>query len=106
MTYHGNIENWDSNKNWNGNPSEGSAPYRIYNIGNNQPVELLYFIEVLENALGKKAIKEMLPMQPGDVPETYADIDDLVADVGFKPSTSIEEGISRFADWFKWYYNN
>ena len=89
---------------WNGNLSESSAPYRIYNIGNNQPVELLYFIEVLENALGKKAIKEMLPMQPGDVPETYADIDDLVANVGFKPSTSIEEGISRFADWFKWYY--
>ena len=90
--------------NWNGNPSESFAPYRIYNIGNNQPVELLYFIEVLENALGKKAIKKMLPIQPGDVPETYAYIDDLVADVGFKPSTSIEEGIGRFTDWFKWYY--
>ena len=90
---------------WNGNPSESSAPYKIYNIGNNQPVELLYFIEVLENALGKKAIKEMLPMQPGDVPETYADIDDLVQEVGFKPSTSIEEGVALFAEWYKWYDN-
>ena len=92
------------NPDWDGDPSTRAALYKIYNIGNNQPVELLYFIEVLEDALGKKAIKEMLPMQPGDVPETYADIDDLVADIGFKPSTSIEEGIGRFADWFKWYY--
>ena len=93
------------NPDWNGDPSTSLAPYKIYNIGNNQPVELLHFIEVLEETLDKKAIKEMLPMQIGDVPETYADIDDLVADVGFKPSTSIEEGIARFADWFKWYYN-
>ena len=93
------------NPDWNRDPSTSSAPYRIYNIGNNQPVELLYFIEVLEEALGKKAIKEMLPMQPGDVPETYADIDDLVREVGFKPGTSIEEGIARFADWYKWYYD-
>ena len=94
------------NPDWDGDPSTSSAPYKIYNIGNNQPVELLYFIEVLEEALGKKVIKEMLPMQPDDVPETYADIDDLVREVGFKPSTSIEEGVALFAKWYKWYYNN
>ena len=94
------------NPDWDGNPSTSSAPYRIYNIGNNQSVELLSFIEVLEDALGKKAIKEMLPMQPGDVLETYADIDDLVRAVGFKPGISIEEGVALFAEWYKWYYNN
>lgn len=82
-----------------------SAPYKIYNIGNNQPVKLLRFIEVLEDCLGVKAEKQMMPMQPGDVPATYADIEDLSRDVGFKPSTSIEVGISRFVDWYRSYYN-
>ena len=82
-----------------------SAPYKIYNIGNNQPVELLRFIEVLEDCLGMKAQKQMLPMQPGDVPATYADIEDLSRDVGFQPSTPIEVGISQFVDWYRSYYN-
>ena len=90
---------------WNGNPSESSAPYKIYNIGNSNPVELLYLINVLEKTLGKKAAKEFLPMQPGDVHQTYADVDDLVIDVGFKPSTTIDQGVTEFAEWFKWYHN-
>lgn len=81
-----------------------AAPYKIYNIGNNQPVELLRFIQVLEDCLGMKAQKQMMPMQPGDVPATYADIEDLSRDVGFKPSTPIEVGISRFVDWYRSYY--
>lgn len=80
------------------------APYRLYNIGNNQPVELMTFIESLENALGEKAEKNMLPMQPGDVQATYADIDALVEDVGFRPDTPLEEGIKQFIDWFREYY--
>ncbi|MDH7565765.1 MAG: capsular biosynthesis protein CpsI, partial [Clostridiales bacterium] len=80
------------------------APYKIYNIGNNRPVELSDFISVLEEHLGKKAVKEYLPMQSGDVAETFADIDDLMADVGFKPSTPIEEGLKRFIGWYKNYY--
>ncbi len=80
------------------------APYRIYNIGNNQPVELLRFIEVIENYLGIKAEKNLLPLQPGDVPATYADIDDLVNDVGFKPATTIEDGIANFISWYQDYY--
>ncbi len=80
------------------------APYRLYNIGNHNPVELLHFIEVLENCLGKKALKNMLPLQNGDVPATYADVADLIRDVGFKPDTSIETGISRFVEWYKTYY--
>jgi len=92
---------------WSGmkpDPASSFAPYKIYNIGNNQPVELLYFIEVLESKLGKKAIKNFLPLQEGDVPETYADVDDLMRDVGFKPSTSIETGIENFVSWYKEYY--
>lgn len=92
---------------WSGeSPDPGSsyAPYRIYNIGNNKPVDLMYFIELLERALGKKAIKEFLPLQPGDVLETYADIDDLTRDTGFKPNTTIEEGILRFVQWYRSYY--
>jgi UDP-glucuronate 4-epimerase len=92
---------------WNGDrpdPAISYAPYRLYNIGNNQPVELLHFIEVLEECLGKKAQKNFLPLQPGDVPATYADVDDLVHAVGFKPATSIETGIKRFVDWYKKYY--
>jgi UDP-glucuronate 4-epimerase len=80
------------------------SPYKIYNIGNNQPVQLNYFIQVLEEHLGMKAIKKLLPMQPGDVPETFADIDELVKDINYKPKVSIEEGIKRFVEWFKDYY--
>jgi UDP-glucuronate 4-epimerase len=92
---------------WSGghpDPGTSYAPYRIYNIGNNTPVELLHFIEVLEAALGKKAQKNLLPIQAGDVPATYADVDDLMADVGFRPATSIEEGIGRFVAWYREYY--
>ncbi|AMW30844.1 MAG: NAD-dependent epimerase [Limnospira sp. PMC 1291.21] len=81
-----------------------TAPYQIYNIGNNKPVNLLYLIEVLENVLGKKAQKNLLPMQPGDVPITYANVDSLIADVGFKPSTPIEVGVEKFVAWYKSYY--
>ena len=80
------------------------APYRLYNIGNNNPVELMKFISVLENCLGKKAKKNLLPIQPGDVPETFADMDDLAKDVDFKPATPIEEGIKKFVDWYREYY--
>ncbi|MEW6077069.1 MAG: NAD-dependent epimerase [Thermodesulfobacteriota bacterium] len=92
---------------WSGHqpdPGTSYGPYRLYNIGNNQPVSLLRFIEVLEMHLGMKARKEFLGMQPGDVPATCADIDDLYQAVGFKPTTSIEEGIGRFVEWYKYYY--
>ena len=92
---------------WNGNdpdPATSYCPYRIYNIGNNQKVDLMRYIEVLEECLGKKAQKNFLPMQPGDVPATYANVDDLVQDVDFKPDTPIEEGIKRFVAWYKDYY--
>jgi UDP-glucuronate 4-epimerase len=90
---------------WGGAPDPGSstAPWRIYNVGNNKPQELLLVLDILEQALGRKAKKEMLPMQPGDVPTTYADVDDLVRDVGFRPSTPIEDGIHRFAGWYRSY---
>ena len=78
--------------------------YKVYNIGNNNPVELLDFIKAIEDKLGKKAKMELLPMQRGDVPATYADVDDLMRDVGFKPSTSIRDGIDRFIDWYLSYY--
>jgi UDP-glucuronate 4-epimerase len=84
-------------------PGRSPAPWRIYNIGNNQPVELLKVVDLLEAALGKKAVREFLPMQPGDVPETYADVTDLVVDVGFQPRTSIESGIDRFIAWYRDY---
>jgi UDP-glucuronate 4-epimerase len=77
----------------------------VYNIGNHTPVDLFHFIEVLEKALGKKAEKRLLPMQPGDVLETFADVDDLTRDVGFSPSTPIEVGIQRFVDWYRDYYH-
>ena len=80
------------------------APYKIYNIGNNSPVELMRFIEVIEAAMGKSAVKQMMPMQPGDVPATYADVDDLMADVGFRPSTPLEVGIDKFVQWYRNYY--
>ena len=89
---------WDS-----ANPDSGTskAPYRIYNIGNNNPVELMHLIETLEKCLGKRVEKRMLPMQAGDVPATYADVEDLIRDVGFKPATPIEEGVGRFVEWYK-----
>ncbi len=86
-------------------PALSSAPYRIYNIGNNQPVPLMAFIEAIESALGKEAQKELLPMQPGDVETTYADASALVEEFGYKPGTSVEEGIGQFVDWYKDYYN-
>ena len=85
-------------------PSKSHAPYRLYNIGNNNPVELMRLIEIIEENLDKKANKNKLPMQPGDVKATYADIDDLFHDVGFKPATPIEEGVKRFVTWYKQYY--
>jgi UDP-glucuronate 4-epimerase len=95
------------NPEWSGdNPDPGTsaAPYRNYNIGNNQPVELLHLIETLEKTLGRKAEKNLLPLQPGDVPATFADVDDLVRDVDFKPATSIEAGVGRFVEWYRKYY--
>jgi UDP-glucuronate 4-epimerase len=92
---------------WSGadpDPASSSAPYRLYNIGNNNPVELMHLIACLEKALGVTAKKRFLPMQPGDVPATCADVDDLMADVGFKPGTSIEEGITRFVAWYRGYH--
>ncbi|MGI9474139.1 MAG: NAD-dependent epimerase [Rubripirellula sp.] len=92
---------WDSRE---PNPSTSSAPYRIYNIGNNSPVELSEFIEAIEKSLGMKAEKNLLPMQPGDVPATYADIEALENAVGFRPATPIETGIARFVDWYRSYF--
>jgi len=92
-----------ANPEWSGkNPDPGSskAPYKIYNIGNNNPVKLMDFIEAIENALGKKAEKNMLPIQPGDVPATYADVTNLIEDLSYKPATSIEEGIGKFIKWY------
>lgn len=80
------------------------APYRLYNIGNHQPVELMDYIELLEHCLGKKAKKQLLPLQPGDVPDTYADVEDLVRDIGYKPTTPVSVGVSRFVDWYRSYY--
>ncbi|MGW8287007.1 MAG: NAD-dependent epimerase [Desulfobulbales bacterium] len=94
-------EDWDGN---NPDPATSYSRYRIYNIGNNQKVDLLHFIELLEECLGKKAKKNFLPMQPGDVKVTYADVDDLMRDVGFKPSTPIEEGLKHFVAWYREYY--
>lgn len=87
-------------------PATSSAPYRIYNIGNNQPVELLHLIETLETCLGRTAVKNLLPMQPGDIPETYADVADLEQAVGFKPGTPIETGVARFVEWYRSYYGS
>ena len=95
------------NASWDGarpDPASSLAPYRLYNIGNNQPVQLTRFIELLETELGRKAEKNLLPLQPGDVPATYADIDDLMTDVGFRPAMPIEEGIRRFVAWYRDYY--
>ena len=92
---------WDSNA---PDPGTSAAPYRVYNIGNHRPVQLLHLIEVLEECLGRKAVKEFLPFQPGDVPETYADVDDLAAATGYVPSTPIEVGVDRFVRWYRDYH--
>ena len=96
-----------ANPGWSGDspdPGTSAAPYRLYNIGNNNPVELMYLIEVIEDKLGIKAEKNMLPIQPGDVPATYANVDALIEDVGFKPETSVEQGVDQFIQWYKSYY--
>ena len=85
--------------------SAATAPYKVYNIGNNQPITLRRFITAIESACGKKAQENLLPMQAGDVPVTYADIDELMNDIGFKPNTTIEDGISKFVNWYKDYYS-
>ena len=95
------------NPDWSGDspdPGTSLAPFKIYNIGSNNPVELLRYIEIIENCLGKKAIKNMLPMQPGDVPATYADVEDLILDVDYKPTTRVEDGIAKFVEWYRSYY--
>lgn len=98
----------EPNENWSSDDPDSAtsnAPYRLYNIGNNQPVELLHYIEVLEECLGKKAKQNLLPLQLGDVPDTYADVEDLITDTGYKPTTTIETGISEFVKWYRGYYN-
>ena len=95
------------NPQWSGDhpdPATSSAPFRLYNIGNNSPVELVRYIEVLEQCLGRKAERNLLPLQAGDVPDTFADVDDLVRDVGYRPATPIEVGVRRFVDWYLEYY--
>lgn len=95
------------NPDWSGDspdPGTSLAPFKIYNIGSNNPVELLRYIEIIEDCLGKKAIKNILPMQPGDVPATYADVEDLILDVDYKPTTRVEDGIEQFVEWYRSYY--
>ena len=95
------------NSQWSGDEPDAAtslAPYRLYNIGSNNPVRLLDYIELLERQLGKTAIRNLLPLQPGDVPDTYADVTDLIRDVGYKPDTSIEDGIAAFVKWYREYY--
>ncbi len=96
-----------TNPSWNGDspdPATSKGPYRLYNIGSNKPVELLRYIEILEDCLGKKAEKNLLPLQPGDVPDTYANVDALIEDVNYQPSTPIEVGVERFVKWYRDYY--
>lgn len=96
------------NKHWSGDhpdPASSTAPYKIYNIGSNRPVELLRYIEVLEDALQIKATKNLLPLQPGDVPDTYADVDALIEDIHYQPATSIEDGVSWFVQWYRDFYH-
>ena len=95
------------NTDWSGDapdPATSQAPYRLYNIGNQQPVDLMHYIEVLEDCLGRKAEKNLLPMQPGDVPDTWADVEDLATDIGYRPATVVEEGVKRFVAWYVDYY--
>jgi UDP-glucuronate 4-epimerase len=92
---------WDSDR---PDPGTSKAPYRLYNIGNAQPVDLMRYIEVLEQRLGRKAEKNLLPLQQGDVPDTWADVEDLVTDVGYRPATPVETGVGRFVDWYLDYH--
>jgi len=95
------------NPDWSGDRPDSAtslAPYRLYNIGNHHPVELMHYIEVLEQCLGRKAEKRLLPLQDGDVPDTYADVEDLVRETGYQPSTPVEVGVARFVDWYRGYY--
>jgi UDP-glucuronate 4-epimerase len=97
----------DPNPQWSGenpDPATSAAPFKLYNIGNNNPVKLLNLIEVLEACLGKKAKKNFLPIQPGDVPATFADVENLIKDVDFKPTTPIEEGVKKFVGWYQEYF--
>lgn len=97
----------EPNPQWNGELPDSAtsfAPYKLYNIGNHQPVDLMKYIEVIEEKIGKKAEKNLLPMQSGDVPDTYADVDDLIQDVGFKPSTPVEIGVEKFIEWYRSYF--
>ena len=98
----------EPNPDWRGDAPDSAtslAPYRLYNIGNNKPVDLLHYIKVLEDCLGIKAQMNLLPLQQGDVPDTYADVTDLVKDTGYKPATEVEDGIARFVDWYRDYYS-
>jgi UDP-glucuronate 4-epimerase len=93
--------------NWSGDAPDAAtsaAPYRLYNIGNQHPVQLRHYIQVLEDCLGRKAEQNLLPLQPGDVPDTYADVEELVRDVGYRPATAVEEGVKRFVEWYRGYY--
>jgi len=95
------------NPDWTGqspDPGTSSAPYRVYNIGNSSPVRLLDFVEAIEEALGRTAIKNFLPLQPGDVPATWADVSDLESDLGYKPNTNIKVGVKRFVEWYRIYF--
>ena len=92
---------WDSDK---PDPASSNAPFRVFNIGNNSPVKLTAYIEAIEKVTGKQAIKELLPLQPGDVPDTYADVSELVAATGYKPETSVEQGVEAFVNWYRDYY--
>ena len=95
------------NPNWSSDapdPATSNAPYRIYNIGNNSPVKLSEYIEAIEEALGQKAIKNLLPLQPGDVPDTFADVSELIQAVDYKPNTSVKDGVQAFIDWYREYY--
>ncbi len=97
----------EPNPDWDGahpDSASSTAPYRLYNIGNQRPVELMHYIEVLERCLGREAEKVLLPLQPGDVPDTYADVSDLVRDTGYRPDTSVEDGVGRFVDWYRAYF--
>jgi UDP-glucuronate 4-epimerase len=98
----------EPNDDWNAakpDPGTSKAPYRLYNIGNQQPIELMRYIELIEQYVGRKAEKNLLPLQPGDVPDTYADASDLMQDVGYQPGTPIETGVKNFIDWYVDYYN-
>jgi UDP-glucuronate 4-epimerase len=88
----------------NPNPATSTAPYRLYNIGSHRPIELARYIEIIELCVGKKAQKNLLPLQAGDVPDTYADVDELTADVGYSPSTTVETGVERFVTWYREYF--